>query len=360
MRFLLAGGGTAGHVNPLLALAEALRADGHEAVALGTAEGLEQRLVPQRNFELLTVPRLPLPRKLSFSLPLFPFRLWAAAWKVRGIIKQRKFDAVVGFGGYASAPAYLGAKLAGVPIVVHEANAKSGFANRLGARLGAQVGVAFGYSDITGAALVGMPLRSEILASVAGYDRQQARVELGLDPMLPTLLVTGGSLGARRLNLAVIAALGDLLRAGIQVLHIVGENADLEPLVEPGYLRLSYCDRMDAAIAASDFAISRAGASTVSEFTACGLPAAYVPYPVGNGEQRFNALGAVEAGAAIMCPDQEFDADFIRSRVIPLVSHQKSLNQMSVAAMSIAIPDGTERLKQFVLAAVDTSSRDKA
>lgn len=358
MRFLLAGGGTAGHVNPLLALAEALRADGHEAFALGTKEGLEQRLVPQRGFELLTVPRLPLPRRLSFTLPLFPFRLLAASWGVRRVIKQRKVDAVVGFGGYASAPAYLGAKLAGVPIVVHEANAKSGFANRLGAKLGAGVGVAFANSDISPATLVGMPLRSEIVASVALYDRQQARVELGLDPMLPTLLVTGGSLGARSINLAVVAALGDLLRAGIQVLHIVGEKAELEPRDEPGYLRLTYCDRMDAAIAASDFAISRAGASTVSEFTACGLPAAYVPYPVGNGEQRFNAMSSVEAGAAILCADADFDADFIRSRVIPLVSHQKTLNQMAAAALSIAIADGTERLKQMVLAAVDTSSRD--
>lgn len=358
MRFLLAGGGTAGHVNPLLALAEALRLAGHEAIALGTKEGLEQRLVPQRNFELLTVARLPLPRKLSLSLPLFPFRLLAAAWRVRGIIKQRGIDAVVGFGGYASAPAYLGARLASVPIVVHEANAKSGFANRLGAKLGAKVGVAFANSDLAAATLVGMPLRSEIVASAVLYDRQQARVELGLDPMLPTLLVTGGSLGARSINSAVLAALGDLLRAGIQVLHIVGQKAELEPIDEPGYLRLAYCDRMDAAIAASDFAISRSGASTVSEFTACGLPAAYIPYPVGNGEQRFNALSAVEAGAAILCSDSDFNADFIRSRVIPLVSHQNSLNKMSAAALSIAIPDGTERLKQMVLTAVDTSSRD--
>lgn len=358
MKFLLAGGGTAGHVNPLLALAESLRADGHDVLALGTNEGLEQRLVPERGFELAVVPKLPMPRKVSAAMLSFPFRLLAAAWKVRGIIKGEGMAAVVGFGGYASAPAYLGAKFAGVPIVIHEANAKAGFANRLGLRLGGSAAVAFSNSDLQPAQLVGMPLRSEILTSANSYDPQQARVELGLDPMLPTLLVTGGSLGARSINLAVLDALEDLLRAGIQVLHIVGDRAELPERNEQGYLRIVYCNRMDAAIAASDLAISRAGASTVSEFSACGLPAVYVPYPVGNGEQRFNAQAALEAGAALVVADADFTADFITSKVIPIISHRKTLNKMAAAALEIGISDGTERLKQMLLAAVDTSSRD--
>lgn len=358
MLFLLAGGGTAGHVNPLLALAQSLRDDGHEVIALGTKEGLEQRLVSQRNFELVTVPKLPLPRKLSIQLPLFPFRLFGAALSVRKLIKSRGVVAVVGFGGYASAPAYLGARLANVPILAHEANAKAGFANKLARRLGAKVAVAFPNSDLLPAELVGMPLRAEIVASVAGMDKQQARVELGLDPMLPTLLVTGGSLGARSINLAVLEALDALLRAGVQVLHIVGERSELPEQNRAGYLRLAYCDRMDVAIAASDLAISRAGASTVSEFSACGLPAIYVPYPVGNGEQAFNVATAVERRAAISVSDQDFKADFITSRIIPIISHQKTLNKMSAAALEIGIADGTERLKQMLLAQVDTSSRD--
>ena len=358
MKFLLAGGGTAGHVNPLLALAESLRADGHDVLALGTKEGLEQRLVPERGFELAYVPRLPMPRKLSAGVISWPFRLLAAAFKVRKLIRQNSISAVVGFGGYAAAPAYLGAKLARIPIVVHEANAKAGFANKLGLRLGARAGVAFTNSDLQPASLVGMPLRSEILASANSYDPQQARVELGLDPMLPTLLVTGGSLGARSINFAVLDALEDLLRAGVQVLHIVGDKAELPERNDAGYLRMAYCNRMDAAIAASDLAISRAGASTVSEFSACGLPAVYVPYPVGNGEQRFNAQGALDAGAALVVSDAEFDAHFITSKVIPIISHRKTLNQMTAAALEIGISDGTERLKQMLLAAVDTDSRD--
>ena len=132
MRYLLAGGGTGGHVNPLLALAEAIRADDATAqvVALGTAEGLEAKLVPERGFELLTVEKLPFPRKLSIYAIKFLPRLAKAVEVCRGIIRDRKIDVVVGFGGYASAPAYLAAALERVPLVIHEANALPGLANR--------------------------------------------------------------------------------------------------------------------------------------------------------------------------------------------------------------------------------------
>lgn len=358
MRFLLAGGGTGGHVNPLLALAELLRDEGHEVIALGTREGLEQRLVPERGFELECVPRLPLPRKFSPQVFLFPFRLLGASLQVRRLIQKRAIDAVVGFGGYASAPAYLGAWLAKRPLVIHEANALAGFANRLGARLTKFRAVAFENSNLTGGTQTGMPLRRELVASAGNYDQGQARVELGLDPLRPTLLVTGGSQGARSLNQAVIEALVDLSNAGIQVLHIVGERAGLEPLQSPGYLRLAYCDRMDAAIAASDLAISRAGASTVSEFAALGLPAIYVPYPVGNGEQRYNAKAVVAAGGAEICEDGKFDAEFISKRVIPILSHKATLEKMSEAARSTGILDATERLQAMLMRAVDTGSND--
>jgi len=197
MRFLLAGGGTGGHVNPLLALAELLRADGHEVVALGTKEGLEKKLVPERGFRLETVARLPLPRKLSAGAILFPFRLIAASLQVASLIRKEKFSAVVGFGGYASAPAYLAAFLTRTPLVIHEANAIAGFANRLGARFTKYVAVCFPNTNLSSAAIVGMPLRREFAKIVAGYDKGQARVELGLDPSSPTLLVTGGSQGAK-------------------------------------------------------------------------------------------------------------------------------------------------------------------
>ena len=357
MRFLLAGGGTGGHVNPLLALAELLRAEGHEVIALGTKEGLEQRLVPERGFKLATVSRLPLPRQLSIGVLSFPFKLLGSSLQVRKIIRERQIDGVVGFGGYASAPAYIGAWLTKKPLVIHEANALAGFANRLGARFTRHRAVAFSNSNLTGATLVGMPIRKELVEGT-NIDKDQARVELGLDPVLPTILVTGGSQGARSINNAVIDSLPELSNAGIQVLHIVGEKAGLEEANQPGYLRLAYCDRMDAAIAASDLAISRSGASTVSEFSAAGLPAVFVPYPVGNGEQRHNAKSVVEAGGAELCDDKDFTPEFIAERVIPTLSHKATLKRMSEAAKSVGIVDAAERLRDLLYAAVDTGSHD--
>lgn len=352
-RFLLTGGGTGGHVNPLLALAQQLRSEGHPVTALGTSEGLESRLVPERGFELLTIARLPFPRKLSPYALLFPFRFLAATLRVMGIIRSYRIDSVVGFGGYASAPAYLAAALMRKPLVIHEANALAGIANKLGSKLTKYVAIAFPNSDLSGA-VTGMPIRKEIVDSVAGYDKGQARVEMGLDPILPTLLVTGGSLGARSLNESVIEALPKLKAAGIQVLHIVGNQAALPELSEPGYLRMAYCDRMDVAIAASDFAISRAGSSTVAEFSAVGLPALYVPYPAGNGEQRLNAVTVCEAGGGVIVLDREFSSSIIESEVIPMMSHAATLQKMSAAAKSQGIPDSTLRLRDLVMSAVNT------
>lgn len=357
-KFLLAGGGTAGHVNPMLALAQSLKALDHEVLTLGTKEGLESRLVPQRGFELFTIARLPFPRKPSGYALGFPFRFLAATFRVISMIREHKIECVVGFGGYASAPAYLAAYLTRKPLVIHEANALAGIANKIGAKLTHHIAVAFANSNLKPATLTGMPIRPEIVDSVSGYDKGQARVELGLDPMMPTLLVTGGSLGAKSLNEAIIGAIDALKAAGIQVFHIVGDKANLDPVNESGYVRVSYCDRMDAAIAAADLAVSRAGSSTVSEFAACGLPAIYVPYPVGNGEQRFNAIEVVEAGGGKLVSDKEFTTQYVISEVIPILSHTATIKKMSESAKSKGIPDATERLRSLVLGAVNTNSRD--
>ena len=344
-------------MNPLLALAQLLRAEGHEVFALGTKEGLEQRLVPERGFELFTIKKLPFPRKLSIRALAFPLDLMSQTMKVIQLIRRLKVDVVVGFGGYASPPAYLAAFLLRKPLIVHEANAIAGYANKLGQRLGGEVAIAFPNTNLQGE-LTGMPIRSEIIESIAEYDKGQARVELGLDPILPTLLVTGGSLGARTINQAVIASLDSLRAAGVQVLHIVGEHAGLGELSEPGYRRMVYCSRMDAAIAASDLAISRAGSSTLAEFAAAGLPAIYVPYPVGNGEQRHNAKTIVDAGGGQLVLDSDFSAEFITNRVIPIISHANTLKQMSQASRSVAIPDATARLRDLVISSVNTKKND--
>ena len=352
--YLLAGGGTAGHVNPLLAVADGLvaRDSADQVRVLGTAEGLEARLVPERGYELLIVDKVPFPRRPNTQALGFPQRFRRAVAQVRAHIRAHSVDVVVGFGGYAAAPAYVAARRERVPFVVHEANAKPGLANVLGARGAAAVGVAFPGTPLRRGEVVGMPLRQEIVSLDRARRRPEAAAHFGLDPARPVLLVFGGSLGAQRLNEAFADAWRDVLDAGWQLLHVTGERSDLaDPEVE-GYALRRYVDRMDLAFATADLVVSRSGAATVSEISALGLPALYVPYSVGNGEQRLNAASAVAAGAAQLLDDATFDADAVRRVVMPLLGDPARLSAMAAAAEGSGTRTGTENLIALVDRAV--------
>ena len=348
--YLLAGGGTAGHVNPLLALAEFIQREDSDSkiIALGTVEGLESRLVPERGFELRTIARLPFPRKINLYTIQFPSLFAKAVAQVEKLIQDERIDVVVGFGGYASAPAYEAARKTRTPTVVHEANALPGMANRRAAKFASAVGVAFENAPLHRAQFVGMPLRPEIEALANLRDAAEARKHFGLKPDVVTLLVTGGSLGAKRINETIEASRKALSAAGVQVLHIVGSRSELTEVREAGYVRIAYCDRMDLAIAAADIAIARAGASTVSEFAAIGLPAIYVPYAVGNGEQAMNAENVVKAGGAVLISDANFTPEYINRSVIPLISSTRQIKAMASAAKTVGVIDGTKRLFELV------------
>ena len=357
--YLLAGGGTAGHVNPLLALADHIRAVEADAeiVVLGTQEGLEARLVPEREYELQTIARLPFPRRPSGYALTFPARYRRAVGEVRRLIRERGIDAVVGFGGYASAPAYRAARLEGVPYVIHEANARPGLANRQGARRTPYVAVTFDGTPIRaegGASPVvtGTPLRAEIVRLGGTISepaaRAAAREHFGLEPDRRTLLITGGSQGARAINLGISGSARELVEAGAQVLHIWGGKTVLEDPGVPGYTVLPYCDRMDLALTACDLAVSRAGSATVSEIAGLGVPAIFVPYTTGNGEQRLNAAGVVAAGGALLVEDAELTPAWVRDTLIPLLFDEARLRGMSERARGAGALDGTERLYALV------------
>ncbi|MFE4470660.1 glycosyltransferase [Leifsonia sp. NPDC056824] len=356
-RYLLAGGGTAGHVNPLLAVADRLRRDdpSAEVVVLGTKEGLEARLVPARGYELATIPKLPFPRRPNGAALRFPGEYRRAVRSVTDLIRERGIDVVVGFGGYAAAPAYSAARRAHVPYALHEANARPGLANRLGARSTPWVGVAFEGTPLRHARFVGMPLRREI----EELDRQAARpaalAEFGLSADRPTLLVTGGSLGARRLNGTIADRAVQLTAAGWQVLHIQGGRGELtDPGVEH-YRLLDYCDRMDLAFALTDFAVARAGAATVCEFAALGVPAVYVPFPIGNGEQRFNAAGVVEAGGGILVDDADFLPGWVDGHLLPLLADRAAVVEMARKAAVTGVRDGSDRMVALIRSALTGS-----
>jgi UDP-N-acetylglucosamine--N-acetylmuramyl-(pentapeptide) pyrophosphoryl-undecaprenol N-acetylglucosamine transferase len=355
--YLLAGGGTAGHVNPLLATADRLRRrdPGATILVLGTAEGLEARLVPARGYELLTVPRLPFPRRVNAAALRFPKRIVSSVSGVRKLLATHHVDVVVGFGGYAAAPAYLAAWRSKVPIVVHEANAKPGIANVLGAYVTKHVGVVFASTTLRHSRQVGMPLREEIENLDRRTSHSEALQFFGLDPKKPTVLVTGGSTGARRLNDTISRAAEVIIGAGWQILHITGEKSELTSTTLAGYHLLKYCDRMDLALAAADFVVSRAGSATVSELTALGLPAVLVPYPVGNGEQRFNAADVVAAGGAQLNADEQFTPAWVRSKLVPILLDRAHIADMAARAASVGVRDGADRMVDLVLEASASS-----
>lgn len=342
---LLAGGGTAGHVNPLLATADAARAAHPEAdiLVLGTNEGLEARLVPARGYELATIPKLPFPRRPNADALRFPGELRRAVRQVRALLHEHNVDAVVGFGGYAAAPAYLAAR-GQVPLVVHEANAKPGLANRLGARWAAHTAVAFQNTPLRGAEWIGMPLRREIAHLDRAATRPEALRAFGLQDARPTLLVTGGSLGAKRINETIRGLGPEIIAAGWQLIHVVGRLSPFDDPLLAHYHVIEYCDRMDLAFAAADFVVSRAGASTVSELAAVGLPTLFVPYAVGNGEQAQNIATLIDAGGAVTVSDGEFTPERAREVLLPLLRDTEARARMARGAHDMGRRDAAEAL----------------
>ncbi|MEO3763575.1 undecaprenyldiphospho-muramoylpentapeptide beta-N-acetylglucosaminyltransferase [Streptomyces sp. B8F3] len=359
MHVVLAGGGTAGHIEPALALADALRRRDPTVgiTALGTERGLETRLVPERGYELALIPAVPLPRKPTPELITVPGRLRGTIRAAEEVLERTKADCVVGFGGYVALPGYLAAKRRGVPIVVHEANARPGLANKIGSRYTKFVAVSTPDSKLRHANYIGIPLRRSIATLDRGAVRAEACAAFGLNPNLPTLLVSGGSQGARRLNEVVESVAPYLQRSGVQILHVVGPKNEL-PQVDnmpgmPPYVPVPYVDRMDLAYAAADMMLCRAGAMTVAELSAVGLPAAYVPLPIGNGEQRLNAQPVVKAGGGLLVDDAELTADWVRQEVLPVLTNRQRLHEMSWAAAEFGRRDADELLVGMVYQAVD-------
>lgn len=352
---VLAGGGSAGHVSPLLAVADCLRRRDPQVriTALGTETGLERHLVPDRGYPLATIPKVVFPRRPSPAAMNLPAALRSAVAAAGAVLEETGAEVVVGFGGYVASPAYLAARRHRIPIVVHEQNARPGLANRLGARLTPYVATTFANTTLPHAHLVGMPLRPEITALDRTARRAEARASFGLLADAPTLLVTGGSLGAARLNDAFAGAAAQLSSAGVQVLHITGAGKGFIPgrAATAGgapYVVVSYVDRMELAYAAADLVVCRAGANTVCEVAAVGLPAVFVPLPIGNGEQRFNAAALVAAGGGLLVADSDVTSRWVRTTVLPLLGQAERLAQMAGAAAAQGRRDADETLADLV------------
>lgn len=355
-RILIAGGGTAGHVQPALAVADAITAIDPNAqiTCLGTAGGLETYLVPDRGYALELIPEVKFTRKIDKGLLTLPTRLRSTVKAARRVITEQDIDAVAGFGGYVALPAYLGAR-GRVPIVVHEANARAGIANKIGARFADVVAAAVDGSGLKRAKVVGNPVRKSLTELDRRALRREAREFFGLDQDAPTLVIVGGSLGAVKFNQTFPKVAKELGRAGIGVLHVHGKTKPISlPEPEPGtppYVALPYLDRMDYAYAAADLMVMRSGAMTVAEVGAVKVPVVYVPLAFGNGEQRLNAVGQIDSGAARMIAEQDLDPQAVLSQILPLVTDSAALAAMEAAAVASPTAHADEVLARIVLAA---------
>lgn len=351
---VVAGGGSAGHIEPALAFADAVRRMRPDAriTALGTERGLDTTLIPARGYQLELIPPVPLPRKVTPQLLRLPTKVLGSVRAAGAVLRRVEADVLVGFGGYVALPAYLAAR-GRVPIVVHEANARSGLANKIGARFAAVVAGAVPENGLPGTRTIGIPLRREITGLDRAGLRAEARRNFGLPAAGPVLLVFGGSQGARSLNTALAEAMSGLAAAGVAVLHAHGPKLDPVPgASREHYVGVPYLERMDLAYAAADAVLCRAGAMTVAEVSSVGLPAVYVPLPHGNGEQALNAGPVVAAGGGTLVPDAELTGDRIVRELVGPLTDPARLAAMGAAARGTGHASADETLATLAFEAV--------
>jgi len=353
---VIAGGGTAGHVHPGLAVARALVDRGHDASSIlyvGSEHGIERELVPAAGFELMTVPGRGIPRQLSFGA------VKAGASLIRGVgvglrlLGRERPAVVLSLGGFAAIPCAIGARIRRIPVVIHEQNAVPGAANRLIGRWARAAAVSFPNTPLPHAVLTGNPVRTEMLAVDRQTQRADARARLGVEPGRRLVVVTGGSLGALRLNEAALDAAEHWAeRDDICLRHIIGERdwdilaprrASLGGALQ--YQAVRYEADMPAVFAAADVVLSRAGASTTSEIAIVGVPSVLIPLPGAPGDhQTANAQALVDVGAARLIRDVDFGGGEMASMVDELLSDPVLLDTMGHAARSVGRPDAAEQV----------------
>ena len=322
-KVLLVGGGTAGHVEPALAVGRWLIAHDPSITCefMGTTSGLESRLVPAAGFTLRTIRKAALPRKVGVAALTFPFAF--AISIMQALRALRGADVLIGFGGYVSASAYVAARISRTPIVIHEANAIPGWANKLGARFARSVAIAFDTSRSEGgvwrnAILTGMPLRESISeVQLRASQRNEIISSFGLNSAKPVVLVFGGSQGAKSINSVIAATLAG--NNEIQTIHAIGQSEPL-PHSTQSYRPLAYIENMADAYIAADLIIARSGAVSCAEISSVGRYALLIPLPIGNGEQEANAKDLTDSGAAEICLNRDFSAEWLEIKLQRLIT----------------------------------------
>lgn len=354
-KILIACGGTGGHLFPGIAVAESLRAAGHETRLLISEKKVDQEASAKyTHLKFETVPAVAKPATLSPQMVPFLWKVWKSIQHSRTLIRHFGADAVLGMGGFTSLPPVYAAHKLGLKTFIHDSNARPGRANVLTSRYCSQVFLGFeaaaSFFPSLPTALTGTPARPEIL-SLPG--RNEAAAGFGLDPHKTTILVTGGSQGARKLNeLAALAA--TRWPDSLQVLHIAGA-ADVARVRElthqrPNYHVLGFCDDMPSAYAVADLVIARAGASSLTEIALAGLPSILVPFPfAADDHQTANAKVFADADAALLVQERQLDALTLAALADGILNDLPTYKRMAKAASALAIPDAADRVRDAIL-----------
>ena len=356
---LVAGGGTAGHVLPGLAVAQALVERGHDASSIhfvGSERGLERTLVPAAGFDVTVLPGRGIQRRLTLENIAAAWGLARAVVKGVGIVRRRRPNVVLVLGGYASIACTIGAVIWRVPIVVMEQNARAGAANRLAGRFAKACAVPFVETDLPRSVVTGNPVRAEVLSINRERDREAARTALGVSGDRTFIAVVTGSLGSRKVNEAVFAAVPKWsTRTDLSIRHVIGSRdwESVQGKLPEGdgveYLAVRYEDHMDTVLAAADLLIGRAGGTTVAELAEVGVAGVLVPLPQApRDHQTANAAALVRAGAAVLIPDAELDGDRLAAELQPLLDDPSKLERMGTAAHTLAQADAADAVAELV------------
>ncbi len=362
LRIIISGGGTGGHIFPAVAIANELRRRLPEVEILfvGANGRMEMTRVPEAGYKIMGLDITGLQRRLTPQNLLFPVRVLRSVRKAGKLIEQFRPDAVVGVGGYASAPVLLAATSRAIPSLIQEQNSYAGLVNKLLARRVNKICVAYDgmekFFPADKLVVTGNPVRAEI----AHGNRAEALKFFGLNPDKKTLLVIGGSLGARTLNQATAAALPRLREAGIQLLWQTGKlyfpEAQQQADQASGLHALEFIQRMELAYAAADIVISRAGALSVSELCLTGKASILVPSPnVAEDHQTKNALALASKGAAVLISDEHAPAR-LYNEALRLLADTERQHQLSVRVRELARPNATAAIVDELLGLIKNNS----
>jgi UDP-N-acetylglucosamine--N-acetylmuramyl-(pentapeptide) pyrophosphoryl-undecaprenol N-acetylglucosamine transferase len=357
---LVVGGGTAGHVVPALAVARELVSRGHDAADIrfvGSRRGMEARMVPEAGFEIDLLPGRGLnERKLNLSNLASAAALAGAGATALALVARHRPAVVFGVGGYASMAPSVAAGILRRPLVLHEQNARPGAANRLAARFASACAVSLPGTPLPKAVHTGNPLSTAFTGLVRSAEtRAAARARLGISESAVVLAAWGGSLGSRRINLAVKHLVENWAGpAGVHIHHVIGRRdfpTWQDPQVVAGieYRSVEYEDSMSDVMLAADLGVCRAGGNTVAELAAAGLPALLVPLPIATEDhQTANARSLVDAGGALLVSDDQLDGKRLADAVVPLLGDGGRLTEMSAAVSRLARPDAASRVADLV------------